>query len=46
MLARWARKKYKNLRTSLLKAIRWLAELSDRNPFLFSHWELGVKPRK
>ena len=45
MLARWARKKYKNLRTSLLKAIHWLAGLSDRNPFLFPHWELGVKPR-
>jgi RNA-directed DNA polymerase len=44
MIARWARRKYKNLRTSLLKAIRWLEKLSVRNPSLFPHWEFGAKP--
>ena len=44
MIARWARRKYKNLRTSLLKAIRWLVGLSVRNPSLFPHWGFGAKP--
>ncbi len=44
MIARWARRKYKGLRTSLLKAIRWLVKLSVRNPSLFPHWKFGAKP--
>jgi RNA-directed DNA polymerase len=44
MIARWARRKYKNLRTSMLKAVRWLVKLSVRNPSLFPHWEFGAKP--
>jgi RNA-directed DNA polymerase len=44
-LARWARRKYKNLRTSDMKAIRWLHRICVRRPALFAHWsQLGSKP--
>ena len=44
-LASWARRKYKNLRTSEMKAIRWLHGISVRRPGLFAHWSLlGAKP--
>jgi hypothetical protein len=44
-LARWARRKYKNLRASEMKAIRWLHGIFVRQPSLFAHWALlGSKP--
>lgn len=44
-LATWARRKYKNLRVSEMKAIRWLHGISVRSPDLFAHWSLlGSKP--
>jgi len=44
-LASWARRKYKNLRASEMKAIRWLHRISVREPNLFAHWSLlGSKP--
>ena len=44
-LATWARRKYKNLRASELKAIRWLHGISVRRPGLFAHWSLlGANP--
>jgi RNA-directed DNA polymerase len=44
-LASWARKKHKNLRSSEMKAIRWLHGISVRRPGLFAHWSLlGPKP--
>ena len=44
-LASWARRKYKKLRTSEMKAIRWLHQISVRRPNLFAHWLLlGSKP--
>jgi RNA-directed DNA polymerase len=44
-LASWARRKYKNLRASEMKAIRWLHGVSVRQPTLFAHWALlGSKP--
>lgn len=44
-LATWARRKYKNLRATELKAIRWLHGISVRRPGLFAHWSLlGAKP--
>jgi len=44
-LASWARRKYKNLRASEMKAIRWLHGVSVRQPKLFAHWALlGSKP--
>lgn len=44
MIARWARRKFKHLRVSLIRAINWLKRLSFKNPALFAHWEFGVKP--
>ncbi len=44
-LAGWARRKYKNLRASEMKAIRWLHGVTVRQPTLFAHWALlGSKP--
>ena len=43
-LARWARRKYKGLRTSDMKAIRWLHGICQREPYLFAHWKIGSKP--
>lgn len=44
-LASWARRKYKKLRASEMKAIRWLHGVSVRQPKLFAHWALlGSKP--
>lgn len=44
-LASWARRKYKALRTSEMKAIRWLHGISLRRPGMFAHWSiLGSKP--
>lgn len=43
-LAGWARRKYKRLRSSEMKAIRWLQDISLRNPNLFAHWKIGSKP--
>lgn len=39
-LATWARRKYKKLRASEMKAIRWLHQISVRRPNLFAHWSL------
>ena len=44
-LASWARRKYKNLRVSERKAMRWLYGVTVRQPKLFAHWALlGSKP--
>ena len=43
-IANWARRKYKNLRPSEMKAIRWLHGISQINSNLFAHWTIGVKP--
>jgi len=44
-LASWARRKYKTLKASEMKAIRWLHKVSVRQPTLFAHWALlGSKP--
>lgn len=44
-LATWARRKYKKLRATELKAIKWLHQISVRRPNLFAHWSLlGSKP--
>lgn len=39
-LASWERRKYKKLRASGRKAIRWLHQISVRRLKLFAHWEL------
>jgi RNA-directed DNA polymerase len=43
-LLRWATRKYKRLRGHLLRAVRWLHNVARREPALFAHWRLGVRP--
>lgn len=43
-LASWARRKYKNLRSSEMKAIKWLHGISQSSPNLFAHWTMGSVP--
>lgn len=43
-LASWARRKYKHLRSSEMKAIRWLHGITKAMPNLFAHWKLGARP--
>ena len=42
-LLRWATRKYKRLRGHLLRAKRWLQDVTRREPALFAHWRL-VQP--
>jgi RNA-directed DNA polymerase len=43
-LMRWACRKYKRLRRRERRAWRWLGEIARRDPRLFAHWRLGVRP--
>ena len=43
-LVRWAKKKYKRLRGHNRKAERWLVRVARREPKLFAHWKMGVRP--
>src|SRR5690606_40945607 len=44
-IASWARRKYKNLRSGEMKAIRWLHGISQTSPTIFAHWTMGAKPK-
>jgi RNA-directed DNA polymerase len=44
ILVRWATRKYKRLQGHRRRANYWLGEVSKREPMLFSHWQVGVKP--
>lgn len=44
LLVRWATRKHKRLRRRKVRAIKWLAEISKRTPYLFEHWRYGVMP--
>jgi RNA-directed DNA polymerase len=43
-LVRWAMRKYKRLRRHPAQARRFLAEVARREPGLFAHWRLGLRP--
>ena len=43
-LVRWAKRKYKRLYGHTRRAKRWLARVARREPTLFAHWRLGVRP--
>lgn len=45
ILAKWARNKYKGLRTSWGRCNRWIAKIARDNPQLFVHWKLGLVPK-
>jgi len=44
ILVRWARRKFKRLRGHLTKAVYWLGRIAQRQPQLFPHWQMGLKP--
>lgn len=43
-LIRWARRKYKKMKSSPLKAKNWLGRIAIRQPGLFAHWRFGFAP--
>lgn len=43
-LVRWAMRKYKRLRGHRTRAVKWLASVARREPGLFAHWRVGVRP--
>jgi RNA-directed DNA polymerase len=43
-LARWAKRKYKKLARGQLRATHWLGKVARRQPTLFLHWQMGVRP--
>ena len=44
ILVRWAMRKYKRLRRRPRRARRFIADVARRQPGLFAHWRLGVRP--
>jgi RNA-directed DNA polymerase len=42
-LVRWACRKYKKLRYHQRRATHWLRRISIRSPYLWAHWQIGVK---
>ena len=43
-LLRWAMRKYKKLKGHRRRAEHWLGRIAERQPRLFPHWHLGVRP--
>ncbi len=44
ILVRWAQRKYKRLRFHTGRARKLIAGIARREPGLFAHWKLGVRP--
>ena len=43
-LTLWARRKYKTLKSHPRRAVHWLGNIAKREPNLFVHWKMGIKP--
>ncbi len=43
-LVKWAMRKFKRFKRRPKQAENWLGRISKKEPWLFSHWMLGVKP--
>jgi len=43
-LVRWATRKFKRLRGHRRRAEHWLGRIANRQPELFPHWKMGIKP--
>lgn len=43
-LVRWVTEKYKRFRKRPRAASQWLRAVANRQPSLFRHWEIGIKP--
>ena len=44
ILTRWAVNKYKSFNRSHRRAYDWLGAIAKREPNLFAHWEIGIRP--
>ena len=44
ILVRWAMRKFKRFRRHRKRAEYWLGEIAQRQPWLFPHWQMGVRP--
>lgn len=43
-LVRWAMRKFKRLKGHRRRAEYWLGKVARRQPELFPHWQMGIKP--
>jgi RNA-directed DNA polymerase len=43
-LMRWAMRKYKRLRGHPQGATHWFGRIAQREPNLFAHWQMGMRP--
>ena len=43
-LTKWAGKKYKKLNHHQRRTTHWLGGIASREPKLFAHWQMGIKP--
>jgi RNA-directed DNA polymerase len=43
-LVRWARRKFKKYERHHRRAIYWLGMIARREPKLFAHWQMGIRP--
>jgi RNA-directed DNA polymerase len=43
-LIRWAMRKYKKLHCHTQRAAYWLGQIALREPNLFAHWQMGMRP--
>ena len=43
-LAAWVRRKFKRFRNRERASLHWLGRIARREPNLFAHWQLGVRP--
>ena len=44
VLVWWAMRKYKRLRRHKRRAEHWLGRIARKEPQLFAHWQMGVRP--
>lgn len=44
IMVKWAMRKYRRFRRRPKKAMYWLGTVAKRDPSLFAHWQMGVKP--
>ena len=43
-LAAWVRRKFKRFRRRERASVHWLGRIARREPHLFVHWQLGIRP--
>jgi len=43
-LVLWAKRKYKKLKRHHRRARYWLGRIAEKEPYLFAHWKMGLRP--